>query len=87
MDLCLCLERFSTAAGVRDIRIRESKSRTYSILGIVHLAPDYRKEGLRVNEYSYTVLLDNFIKLGWLIDIFEMVRHAGASFVAYAYSN
>lgn len=66
-----------------DVGIVEDKLARDLVLLPVHLAPYYTEEGLTIYENLHTVLLNNFIELAGLVDVFEVIGHTRAAFVAH----
>lgn len=80
--LCSNAERFTTSAFLGDVRIPKHELLRERVLMPVHLRPDDAKERLRVNQHLDPVLLDHLVKLPRLVNVFEVVRQAGASPIA-----
>lgn len=65
-------------------RTVEDESGLEGVLLPIHLASDDAEEGLGIDHDLDPVLLDDLVKLFGLVDVFEMVTHAGATLVADA---
>lgn len=77
----------ATSALLLDIRVVEDKLARNLVLLPIHLAPNYTKECLAVNEDLYAVLFDDLVELARFVDVFEMVGHPCATFVAHSDTN
>ena len=65
-------------------RTVEDESGLEGVLLPIHLASDDAEEGFGINHDLDSVLLDDLVKLFGLVDVFEVVTHAGATLVADA---
>lgn len=69
------------------IRVPENEPLVQLVLHPVHFASDDAEKGLAVDEHLDPILLDLFVKGGWLVDILEMICESAASPIAHANSN
>lgn len=78
-------EGLSASASLLDVGIVEDKLCTEAIFLPVHLASDDTEKRLAVDQHLYAVLLDTLVESACFLglDVFKVVRHAGAALVAH----
>lgn len=56
-----------------DIGVAEDKALAELVFVPVHLTSDNAEQGLAVDNHLYTILLDNFVELGRLVNVLQVV--------------